>query len=364
MGTLLGPGGFNPSGVQFSSLTPFGAVNTSVGGGGTVSVGPMGISTSAPSPAGFITPANTINTLGVASPFAQPFGGNNPITPNSFGIQNPFNPTMVTPFDGFNPLPFGSGIGPFQNNISPLSFQAPPGGSSGGTLGGANLMAGFSPGIGFGGSIPATQRLINPISAGNALAATPGFFGNMASPAGLGGAGIAGGIGGGIPMSIPMPNTSSFMNFLSTGGGSFTMSMMSAPQQGIGVSGGFGINPTLGGGIPVQGGFGGFSPGGGFGQTAPQIPTGFMQSGPVNPFTQFQQQTAFGGSGGRAVTPFGTFTTSIGPMGGNANAGFLGAQASGQAFAMVTHPFNPSMIVSYANPFYSSFNFNQGFFAA
>ena len=70
------------------------------------------------------------------------------------------------------------------------------------------------------------------------------------------------------------------------------------------------------------------------------------------------------GAGGRMVSPFGTFITTIGPGGGNANAGFLGAQAAGEAAAMVLNPLNPGMIIDYANPAYSSHNFNQGFFAA
>ena len=88
------------------------------------------------------------------------------------------------------------------------------------------------------------------------------------------------------------------------------------------------------------------------------------QQGMVNPFAQ--QMAAMGsngGTGGQLVSPLGTFITSIGPMGGNANAGFLGAQASGQAMSMVLSPLNPAMIVDYANPFYNRFNFNIGFFA-
>lgn len=143
-----------------------------------------------------------------------------------------------------------------------------------------------------------------------------------------------------------MPNTSSFMSFLQTGGGSFLMNQMSQPVAG---TPSFGAAP------------GSSVPGSIIGTPSAQMPS----FGPVNPFQQqAAAQGAMPGAGGRLVSPFGTFITSVGPMGGNANAGFLGAQAAGQASAMVLHPLNPGMIVDYANPFYSSHNFNQGFFAA
>ncbi len=147
-----------------------------------------------------------------------------------------------------------------------------------------------------------------------------------------------------------MPNTSSFMAFLQTGGGSFLMSQISQPAMAA---------PSFGA-VPGSA-FPGAVPGSITGVPGVQMPS----FGPVNPFQQ--QAAAQGmtpGAGGRLVSPFGTFITTIGPMGGNANAGFLGAQAAGQASALVLHPLNPGMIVDYANPFYSSFNFNQGFFAA
>lgn len=109
---------------------------------------------------------------------------------------------------------------------------------------------------------------------------------------------------------------------------------------GGGVSGGYapqstGYAPQPGGYAPQPGGYG--APmGGGYGQ----------------------------GGGGKLVSPLGTYITSIGPYGGTANAGYLGAQASGQGYAMVMNPINPGMIVDYANPYYSSGNFNTGFFAA
>ncbi len=109
------------SNAQGFSMTPFGMASASISGSGTVGIGPMGVSTSLAGPMP-ITAANTVNRLGVASPFAQPFGTFNPIQPNSFGVVNPFDPNWVTPYDGFNGAPFGS-FGPNQNPLSPLSWQ-------------------------------------------------------------------------------------------------------------------------------------------------------------------------------------------------------------------------------------------------
>jgi hypothetical protein len=66
-------------------------------------------------------------------------------------------------------------------------------------------------------------------------------------------------------------------------------------------------------------------------------------------------------SGSSLRSPYGIFETGVGWAGGNANAGIYGAQASGMAWAMTRNPINPGMIVSYANPYYNNYNFNQGF---
>ncbi len=303
------------------SLTPFGMGTGTVNGNGNVSLGPMGVSTSLAGPLP-ITPANTVNGLGVASPFAQPFGRFNPIQPNSFGQVNPFNPLQVTPYDPFNGAPFGS-FGPNPNPLAPTSMMQ----------GGA-----FS------------NSLLNPVSMGQSLGtASPlGFGGLNGTTQGFGGQPALAqpsqpfGFGqpGGFSAPVARPDTSNFMNFLATGGGSFLMNQLTGrnPQQAIS---GLGIQQNS----PLSGGMPGF--------------------GPVNPFQQqMTNMQGQGGAGGRLVSPFGTFITSIGPQGGNANAGFLGAQAAGQASALVLNPINPGMIVNYANPAYSSFNFNQGFFAA
>lgn len=161
-------------------MTPFGMASGSVGGTGSVSVGPMGVSTSLAGPIP-ISAANTVNRLGVASPFAQPFGQFNPVQPNSFGAVNPFDPNWNTPYDGFNGAPFGS-FGPFQNPLSPLSWQQ-------------------------GGSFD--MSFLNPVSMNQGIA---GFGAPSPQP-----------FGGG-----------NFMSFLQGGGGSFLMNQVpQSPFQGL-----------------------------------------------------------------------------------------------------------------------------------
>ena len=70
------------------------------------------------------------------------------------------------------------------------------------------------------------------------------------------------------------------------------------------------------------------------------------------------------GSGGVLRSPYGIFETGVGPLGGHANAGLYGTQAAGQAWAMARNPINPGMIVNYANPQYSNYNFNTPSFSA
>ncbi len=364
------------------SLTPFGMGTGTVNGSGSVSIGPMGVATSLAGPLQ-ITPANTVNNLGVASPFAQPFGRFNPIQPNSFGQVNPFNPNQVTPYDAYNGAPFGS-FGPNQNPLAPTSFMQ--GGSFSNSLlnpvsMGQNL--GTANPLGFGGFNGTTQgfpqqqqQLGFPQQQPFGLPQQQPSFG---APFGFAQQGFAQQQQQNIappPVQIPPPNTSNLMSFLATGGGSFLMNQLSGgqQQQTIPTPASFGQQqfiqqqqqlgfpqPQQQLGLPQQqqaiSGLGVQQLSPIFGQTP--------NFGPVNPFQQqMQNMQAQGGAGGKLVSPFGTFITSIGPQGGNANAGFLGAQAAGQASALVLNPLNPGMIVNYANPAYSSFNFNQGFFAS
>lgn len=442
--------GINPvmSGVglraaQATQVTPFGFATATVDGlgPGSVQIGQFGVASSLSGPLP-ITPANTANSLGLASPFATPFGSNNPIGFNSFGAQNPFSPLGLTPTSGFNPLPFGS-FGPNPNPLSPLSGSSNPAAWMG----------------------------------TNALTGQAGFGNMFTSALGIPQAGQASAFSGGLPFPTAQPNfdTRSFFGLLQSGFGSWMLNQLNqlqsgmqqwmgnfgfpvqsipgiVPQQAIApgfipqpgfstlpqqsfnpgfVSPGFaspaafGVIPQQGfapGFIPPQTGFGfmpqqsfspgfatpgafgvmpqqGFSPGfipqtgfsGGMSVPGVMTPNGFipMQSpqgfvpiqtpqgmmmspipsvpmqGLVNPFAQQMAMMGnMGGTGGRLVSPLGTFITSIGPMGGNANAGFLGTQAAGQAMALALSPINPAMIVNYSNPMYSRFNFNTGFFAA
>ncbi len=355
------------------SLTPFGMGTGTINGSGNVSMGPMGVSTSLAGPLQ-ITPANTVNGLGVASPFAQTFGRFNPIQPNSFGQVNPFNPLQVTPFDAFNGAPFGS-FGPNQNPLAPTSNMQ--GGSfSNSLLNPVSLgqNVGTANPLGFGGFNGTTQGFGQPQQ--QAFRAPVGFGQQPIQQQAFGAP------GGFAQQPIQQqPDTSSFMNFLATGGGSFIQNQLfggAQQQQAFGPPAGFGQQPIQQQAFGAPGGFAQqpiqqqqfLSPQqqlSGFGQQ--QQPSGLQAAlpsfGPVNPFQQqIQNMQSQGGAGGKLVSPFGTFITSIGPQGGNANAGFLGAQAAGQASALVLNPINPGMIVNYANPAYSSFNFNQGFFAS
>jgi hypothetical protein len=309
---------------------PFGFGTGFVNNLGSVSIGENGVSSSVPWAPGYAsTPLNTANNLGHFSPFYV-----SQIGRQAFGQENPYTPLM-------------GGMTDMVNNMMPN-----------GALGAPTFPAGFGNSNVWGG---------NPYQYG-ALDPTGGF--NASSPLGAGGFG-APGFGGGMP-------------------GGFGAQGMSGGMPG-GAASPFGF----GGGSPFGGAGGGFG-GGGYGGAFPQLfgdPALFGQVSP-NAIPGLAQSFYHGGGGygsrytmlgdgmqrmylqgnGDPNAPFGTrssgahlntpnggYKTYVGPLGGHANAGLYGAQATGDAVAMVTAAANPGMIVDYANPRYNNYNFAQSF---
>ncbi|MEB3245207.1 MAG: hypothetical protein VKJ06_04385 [Vampirovibrionales bacterium] len=69
--------------------------------------------------------------------------------------------------------------------------------------------------------------------------------------------------------------------------------------------------------------------------------------------------TGPGGISSRQITPFGDYTTKIGPGGGIANVGLLGIQIAGDAIGMRRMVGNPGIILDYAGSGYTNTNFLQ-----
>ena len=340
--------------------SPFGVANALVRGTGSVMVGPLGVSTSVPFAQGFsATPANTVNGLGLASPFATTSEFTHNIGMNSFGQENPFSPLIGTPYDlNYGQVMATGAFGGLQNSMSPYAGMA-----------GLPLSDGSMGFGGPGGSQPGT--FLNSYNYGGGIANSGvGFDG---SPLSGGGGGLGGGSLGGYGM----------------GGGD-----PSGGAGGLNLGGGYGsIDPSQFGGGAALGGVGGGSGGGGgapdlfgnptlFGPVGDNVIPGIAQSfthqggdlanrynlisdGVAKLFLQGQADPnmprQLWQSGSSLRSPYGIFETGVGWAGGNANAGVYGAQASGMAWAMTRNPINPSMIVSYANPYYNNYNFNQGF---
>lgn len=318
-----GPAGF-PMAQGTSNITsPFGVGESMIRGVGTAEIGPFGISTSVPFAPGFsATPANTVNGLGLASPFATQTAQLSNLGMNSFGQTNPFSPSIGTPVDLNNGIVMATGaFGGYQNPMSPYA--------------GSGLPQSISPDGSFGYGGPGGSQ--------------PGHMLNSMNFGGLGMGSMApspmGGYGGGMMMPPPPPSMGSMGPMMPS----------SAPTM-------YG-NPNLFAPTP-QGAMSGIA------QNVTQQGDGLMSQynlitdGVSRLFTQGnnvgvpRQQW---GSGSILRSPLGIYETGIGWAGGNANAGLMGAQASGMSWAMTRNPINPSMIVSYANPYYNNYNFNQGF---
>lgn len=122
-------------------------------GPGNVSVGPMGVGSYVQGPMA-TTAANTVNRLGLASPFAAPYGPYNPLQPN-YDLRS-VNPLQVTPYDSFNGAAFGS-FGPNPNPFSPMSGMA-----------GANF---------------SNTSMTGPMSVGQQLIGSNSSYGGFAPPA-------------------------------------------------------------------------------------------------------------------------------------------------------------------------------------
>lgn len=345
--------------------TPWGVANSTVKGTGTVQVGPLGVSTSVPWAPGFsATPANTINGLGLASPFATTSEFLHNITPNSFGQTNPFSPLIGTPYEQNPDLIMATGaFGGLQNSNSIFTGTSIPFASDGS--------------FGFGG--PGGSR-----------------GGSMMDSVNFGGLGMADFGSNGVPMTamggMPQMASSIPLAQMPTGG---IPGMGAAPQMPLAPSGGMGtpmpqmaFDPSGGMGMPVGGAMpntmmaGQFNnpnlfapvPSNAMSGVAQSVATGggdfasrynVISDGVSKLFMQGQADPRMPrqawGSGSRLISPFGTFETGVGWAGGNANAGLLGTQASGMAWAKVSPAHNPGMTISYSNPYYNNFNFNQGF---
>lgn len=294
----------------------FGVGQGYVNGTGTVQMGPMGMSSSVPWADGFsATPANTVNGLGLASPFASTQESLQNIGPNSFGQQNPYTPLFGTPYDLNNGLVMATGaFGGYQNPMSIYSNSGLP----------QSILPDGSMGYGGrGGTQP----------------------GNFLDSNLFGGAGVA---AGASPMSVPMGGGVPLGVAAATGGDPFGNPGLFAPVGG-------GTVPGM-----AQS----------FSQTAGDLTNKFnlISDGFAKLFMQGEAdpnmaRTAYS-SGGVMRTAYGTYQTSVGWAGGNANAGLMGSQASGMSWAMTKNPIHDGMIVSYANPYYNHYNFNQGFINA
>jgi hypothetical protein len=273
---------------------------------------------------------------------------------------------------GISLMPTAGGGTSFAGNAFPVSALSGTAGIAGGVSGTSQMaLAGMA-------SPQQAGMAWVPVQVGGGqtgLALLPQFalagsFGGTAFAGGFGGSafspqqGIAGGIGGSTAvMPIGIAGTPTLTTSLMgqpmamtpmMGLGGSNMGMM-VPLQALGGSGMMNgmpnMTPTPMMGMPTQ-----TNPTGSI-QVPPQL-----QNHPI--VQQFMAQRNFGGTAGLLVSPLGTFVTAISPVGGTANAGFLGTQAAGGGMSLVLHPLNPAMIVGLANPFYSRFNFNQGFFSA
>jgi len=291
---------------------PFGVGQSYVNGTGSVQMGPMGMSSSVPWADGFsATPGNTVNGLGLASPFASTQQSLHNV--GGFGQENPYTPLFGTPYDLNNGIVMATGaFGGFQNPMSIYSNLGLP----------QSVLPDGSMGYGGpGGSQP----------------------GNFLDSNLFGGAAVAAG-------AVPM-------------GGGVPLQSYAATSGAAGGADPYG-NPTL------------FAPVGGnnipgiaqsFTQTSGDLSNKFnlISDGFAKLFMQGEADPNMArnqySSGGVMRTPYGTYQTSVGWAGGNANAGLMGAQASGMSWAMTKNPIHDGMIVSYANPYYNSYNFNQGF---
>ncbi len=268
---------------------PFGMGQAYVRGAGTVQMGPAGVSTSVPFAPGFsATPANTVNGLGEASPFATSNQYLDQLGMNTFGQTNPYSPLYGTPWDA-------------PNNVMPPGFfggqqDAPFGGGFGGapSFGGSGSVPGFGSGFPFNGAGSA------PGANGASGNSSPNLFGDPSL------------FGSVSPNVIP--------------GIAQTFS-----QSGGGYANRYNLVSDGAGKLFLQG-----------------------QGDPNTPQSTY-------GSGSYLRTPYGIFETGVGWEGGNANAGLMGTQASGQAWAMSRNPVNPAIVTGYSNPYYSNYNFNQGF---
>lgn len=312
--------------------TPWGVGQNMIQGSGTSQIGPMGVSTSVPWAPGFsATPANTVNGLGLASPFAttMQYLQNNTFT--SFGQENPYSPVIGTPYD-LNPdlLMVTGAFGGNQNSWSPYAGMAGaplsdgsfgyggPGGSQGGTF--LDSLNYGSAGLGGGGTAYPPQM-------------GGGYGGGMAYPPQMGGGGAyPQQMGGGYSPMGAVPNQFANPNLFA----SAPLTGMSGVAQSVG---------TMNGSFASR-----------YNVISDGISRLFMQ-GQADPY---MPRTAYGG-GTKLNSPIGGFETSVGWAGGNANAGIYGAQASGMAWAKVTAPGNPGMTIGYANPYYNNYNFNTGF---
>lgn len=351
-GSYLSPLGGGPAPMsqgKASFSTPWGVGQGYVRGVGTTQIGPGGVSTSVPYAAGFEpTPMWVDNGLGLASPFATNSKYLNNINPNSFGFENPYSPLIGTPWDMPDSLNALGTFGGVQNAFSPYSGLSLPLDDGSMAFGG--------PGGATGGN-----QFDSPIFGGN------GQMGPSVGGFGGGGGGLPG-LGGGVPG-------------FGGGGGGLPGLGGGLPGLGGGAPVGGGL-PGLGGGAPVGGGapdlfnnpnlFGNVPPG-----TVPGIAQTFshqggglesrysvISDGVARLFMQgnnSEMPRQHWGSGTTLRSPWGIHETGVGPMGGHANAGILGTQAAGQAWAMNRNPVNPAMIISYSNPYYNNYNWNQGF---
>ncbi len=227
-------------------------------------------------------------------------GPQNTVDPSGF---NPFSP-QAGPFNQWGPGSFGA-VNPYSPTPYPPPFQ------QGYTIPGMppQQQSGSPFGVPFG--IPQQQNNYASINLGGINQSAPINFGGLGGMSG-------GNLGYGVPQGMPQYS--------------------SMPQQP-----GFGSNV-----IPPWASFQGF----------PSNPA----TGQINPFQQTQAGIAASGINHSMLqSPFGTFVTGVGPLGGYANAGIQGAQASGQGFAAVLSPFGS--IRYWADPVYANTNFfQQGFF--
>jgi hypothetical protein len=258
-------------------------------------------------------------------------------------MNNPYSPLYGTPYDVPNSVLALGSFGGYQDAFSPYSGSGVPSLDNGfGSFGPTGGVPGFGGAPGGFGGVPGFGGAPGGFAGAPGFGGAPGGFGG---PSGFGGAnafaGAPGGFGG--PSGFPRPG----------GGGVPAQSFPNLYN-----------NPAIFGRVPnnVIPGIGQsfVQRGGGFQNNVNLVEDGVgrlllqSQADPNTPVTTR-------GAGGYLRTPFGIFETGVGWLGGNANAGILGAQASGMAWAKVRSAVNPAIITGYANPFYNNYNFNQGF---